>query len=176
MTQFSEWLCLSWGSLSTSVNGHWCCSLHWMYVFLPMSTVTSHYLRSFGGCSGRCPWWKLYLPLNPPQGSLTGRMMGDHTTIILLWCHLHFTPCGGKLACGRAGAPVPCMTDAYTQGNANLWCDEKKSVLVEDMWLSMLVCHFIREDVCHDLMYHLPGLFFPPILDLPLSPESICLH
>ena len=33
----------------------------------------------------------------------------------------------------------------------------------------MLVCHFIRGDICNDLMHHLPSILFPPILDLPLS-------
>ena len=32
----------------------------------------------------------------------------------------------------------------------------------------MLVCHLVRGDICCDLMHHLPSLFFPPILDLPL--------
>ena len=79
-------------------------------------------------------------------------------------------------AWGGAGIPVPCMMAAHTQGNANLWCNEKKSVLVEDSWPSTLVLHFIRGDVSCDLMYHLPSLFFPHILDLPLSLLSICLH
>ena len=57
---------------------------------------------------------------NPPQGSLAGRTLGDCTTINLLWHHLHFTSCGGRLAWGGAGTPVPHMMDAYTQGNANL--------------------------------------------------------
>ena len=50
-----------WGSLSTSINGHWCCSLCLTYMFLLRSAATSHYLRSspiFCGCSGRHPWQK----------------------------------------------------------------------------------------------------------------------
>ena len=39
-----------------------------------------------------------------------------------------------------------------------------------------LVCHFIRWDVSCNLMDNLPYLFFPPILDLPLSLKTICLH
>ena len=111
VTQFGEWLYLSWGSLSASINRHWCHSLHQMYMFLLMSTAASHYLRSspiFSGCSSRCPWWKPYLPLNAAQVSLTGRLLGDHTTFILLWHHLHFTSHGGRLAWGGAGSPVPC--------------------------------------------------------------------
>ena len=46
--------------------------------------------------------------------------LGDYTTTTLFWHHLSFTSCGDGLAWGGAGAPVPCMTDAYTQGNANL--------------------------------------------------------
>ena len=58
VTQFCEWLHWSWGSLSAGVYGQQCHSLFQMPVFLPMSTATSHYLRSspiFNGCSGRCP-------------------------------------------------------------------------------------------------------------------------
>ena len=179
MTQFLEWSHLSWGSLSASVNRHWCHSLHLTYMFPPKFAATSHYLRSspiLSGCSSRCPWQKLQLPIFPSQGSFTGRSSGDCLTIILLWHPLSFTSCRGSLVWGGAGTPVPCMTAAHTQRNANLWCNEKKSVLVEDSWPSMLVHHFVRGDVSHDLMHHLPSLFFPPILDLPLSLKSICLH
>ena len=58
--------------------------------------------------------------INPPQGSLAGRALGDHTTNTLLWCHLSFTSCGGGFAWGWADTPVPCMTDTCTQGNTNL--------------------------------------------------------
>ena len=41
-----------------------------------------------------------------------------------------------------------------------------------------LPCWFMslykRGCLLHDLMHHLPSLFFPPILDLPLSLKSIC--
>ena len=73
MTQFCEWLHSLWGSLSASINRHWCCSLHLMYVFLLRSAATSHYLRSspiLSGCSSRCPWQKSQLPIFPPQESL----------------------------------------------------------------------------------------------------------
>ena len=58
MTQFCEWSHSSWGSLSASINGHQSHSLHLMYMFLPRSAATSHYLWSspiLCGCSGRCP-------------------------------------------------------------------------------------------------------------------------
>ena len=144
MTQFCEWFHSSWGSLSASINGHRHHSLHLTYMFLLRSAATSHYLRSspvLSGCSSRCPWQKSQLPIFPPQGSFTGRSLGDCLTIVLLWCPLSFTSCRGSLAWGGTGTPVLCMMAAHTQGNANLWCDEKKSVFVEDSWPPMLVHH-----------------------------------
>ena len=40
----------------------------------------------------------------------------------------------------------------------------------------MLVHHFVGGDIICDLLYHLPSLFIPPILNLPLSLPGICLH
>ena len=148
MTQFHEWLHLSWDSLSASINQQWHHSLHLMYVFLLRSVATWCYLRSspiFCGCSSRCPWQKSQLLIFLPQGSFTGRLSGDHLTIVLLWHPLHFTSYRGSLVWGRTGTPVPCMTVAHTQGNTNLWCDEKKLVLVEDACPSVLVHHCKRE-------------------------------
>ena len=108
-----------------------------------------------------------------PQGSFTGRSLGDCLTTFLLWHPLFLTSNGGSLVWGGAGTPVQCMMGAHTQGNANLLCNEKKSVSVEDSWPSTLVCHFIRGDISCDLMHYLPSLFFPPILDLPLSLPGI---
>ena len=179
VTQFYEWSHSSWGSLSTSINVHWCHSLCLMYVFLPRSAATSHYLRSspiLSGCSGRHPWQKLQLPIFPPWAGFTSRSLGDNLTTFLLWCPLPFTSYRDSLAWGWAGTPVLCMMAAHTQGNTNLWCEEKKLVLVEDSLPSVLVHHFVGGDVCHNLMHHLPSLFFPPILDLPLFLKSICFH
>ena len=64
-----------------------------------------------------------------------------------------------------AGTPVPCMTVAHTQGTTNFWCNEKKLVSVEDLWPSMLVHHFVGGYINHDLSYHLPSLFIPPLSD-----------
>ena len=66
--------------------------------------------------------------------------------------------------------------DTYTQGNTNLWHDDKKPVSVEDAWLSTLVSHFVGGDICHDLMHHLTCLIFPPIPNLPLSLKGISFH
>ena len=123
MTQFHDWLHSSWGSLCTSINGYRCHSLCRMYVFLLRSAATSHYLwysPILSGCSGRHPWQKLQLPIYPPQSSFTGRSLGDHLTTLLLWHPLFFTSYRGSLAWGGDGTPVPCMTAAHTQGNANL--------------------------------------------------------
>ena len=150
-----------------------------MYMSLLRSAAKSLYLWSspiLSGCSGRCPQCKPQLPIFLPQGSFTGRSLGDHLAIFLLWHPCFVTSNGGSLALGGTGTPVPCMMAAHTQGNANLWHNEKKPVSVEDLWLSMLVHHFIRGDVSHYLVYHLISLFFPPILDLPLSLPGICLH
>ena len=54
------------------------------------------------------------------------------------------------------GTPLPCMMVAHTQGNANLWHDEKKLVSVEDLWPSVLVHHFVRGHVSHNLLWHPP--------------------
>ena len=150
-----------------------------MYMFLPRSAAKSLHLWSspiLSGCSGRFPWSKPQLPIFPPQGSFTGRSLGDCLAIFLLWHPLIITSYGGSLAWGGTGTPVPCMMVAHTQGNTNLWCDEKKPVLVEDLWPSILVHHFVGGYISHDLSYHLPSLFFPPILDLLLSLPGICLH
>ena len=53
MTQFHEWLHWSWGSLSAGIYGQQCHSLCQIHVFLPMSTATSHYLRSSLDVYGR---------------------------------------------------------------------------------------------------------------------------
>ena len=39
----------------------------------------------------------------------------------------------------------------------------------------MLVCHFVGGYISHNLSYHLPSLFIPPILNLPLSLPGIHL-
>ena len=148
-------------------------------MFLWRSAAKSLYLWSspfLSGCSGRCPQSKLQLPVFPPQGSFTARSLGDCLAIFLLWCPLFITSWGGSLAWGGTGTPVLCMMVAHTQGNTNLWCNEKKPVLVEDSWPSMLVHHFIGGHISCDLSWHLSSLFIPPILNLPLSLPGICLH
>ena len=95
VTQFHDWLHTFWGSLSTSINGHGHHSFCLTYMFLLRSATTSHYLWSapiLSGCSGRHPQQKLQLPIFPPQGSFTGRSLGDHLTTFLLW-HPLFSPC-----------------------------------------------------------------------------------
>ena len=80
MTQFSDWLHSSSGSLSTSINGYTCHSLCLTYVFLLKYAAKSLYMWSspiLGGCSSRCPWYKLQLSIFPPQGSFTGMLLGE---------------------------------------------------------------------------------------------------
>ena len=119
MTQFHDWLHPSWGPLSTSINGYRCHSLCITYMFLPKSAAKSCYLWSspiLSGCSSRHPWEKLQLPIFPPQGSFTGRSLGDHLTTFLLWCPLFLTSYGGSLVLGGAGTPVLCMTKEVSFG------------------------------------------------------------
>ena len=123
VTQFHDWLHSSWGSLSASINRYRCHSFCLMYMFLLRSAAKSHYLWSsaiLSRHSSRCPWQKLQLPIFPPQGSFTDRLLSDCLTTFLLRHPPFFTSYRGSLAWGGAGIPVPCMTTAHTQGNANL--------------------------------------------------------
>ena len=179
MTQFSEWQHSSSSPLSASINGyrhlpsalpmcsfqgpqpsHFTCGLH-------PSSVDA--LVDIHGPSHNFPFF------HPREALLVG-----HWVTALPSCScgilLSSPPYGGSLAWGGAGTPVPCMMVVHTQGNSNLWCNEKKLVSVEDSWQSMLVRHFIGGYISRDLSYHLPGLFFPPILNLPLSLPGIHLH
>ena len=124
-------------------------------MFLPRSAAKSLYLWSspiLSGCSSRCPWYKLQLPIFPPQGSFTGRSLGGCLAIFLLWHPLSITSNRGSLPWGGDGTPVPHVMAAHTQGNTNLWHDEKKLVSVENLWLSMLVHHFIGGDISCSLV------------------------
>ena len=135
MTQFCDWLHSSWGSLSASINRHKHHSLCLTYMLLLRSAATSHYLWSspiLSEHSSRCPQQKLQLPIFPPQGSFIGRSLGDYLTTFLLWHPPFFTSYRGSLTWGWADTPVLCMMAAHTQGNANLQCNEKKSISVED--------------------------------------------
>ena len=60
------------------------------------------------------------LPIDPPQGSLTGLVLGACQTTIYLWHNLTVTPLGSWLNWGGAGTLVLCMADTLTQGNASL--------------------------------------------------------
>ena len=117
------------------------------------------------------------LPINPPQGSLTGWALGDHLTTALLWHYHIFTSFRSGLACGvglvhlshawqtpiHKGMPT---SDAMRR--SQFWwrmCD----------WLHWSVTS-VGGDVCCDLMYHLTCLLFPPIPDLLLSLKGISLH
>ena len=73
MTQFHDWSHFSWGSLSAIINGYRCHSLCLMYMFLLRSAAKSCYLwysPVLSGCSSRCPWQKLQLPVFPPREAL----------------------------------------------------------------------------------------------------------
>ena len=92
MTQFCDWSHSSWGSLSTSINGHRHHSLCLMYMFLPKSAAKSHYLWSspiLSGCSGRHPWEKLQLSIFHPREALP--VCHQVTTLPLSSCGVLFS-------------------------------------------------------------------------------------
>ena len=150
------WTCSFW---SLQPN-HFTCGLHPSLVDTPVDVY---------GISHNFPFF------HPREALLVGHQV---TTLPLFSCSILFfiTSDRGSLAWGGAGTPVPCMMAAHTQGNANLWHDEKKLVSVEDC---DHLCWFVTSKegtISHDLTHHLPSLFFPPILDLPLSLPGISLH
>ena len=111
VTQFHDWSHSFWVSLSASINQHRHHSLYLMYMFLPRSASTSHYLWSspnLSGCSGRHPWQKLQLPIFPPQGSFTGRSLGNCLTTFLLW-HPLFSPLTEVVLCRVGLVHLSCV-------------------------------------------------------------------
>ena len=183
MTQFGEWSHSSWGSLSASASTDIDVipSAKCTYVFLPRSAVTSYYLRSwpiFCGCSRWMSTAEVvtsHLSI-PREALLVGPWV---TTLPLFSCGIIFvSPPIEVILHGVGLVHLSHVHDRclYTREHQPLMHYEKKLVSVEDAWISVLVCHFIRGDVCCNLMHHLPGLFFPPILDLLLSLKSIYLH
>ena len=42
--------------------------------------------------------------------------------------------------------------------------------------MSVLVFHFVQQDICHDLMYYLMRLALTSVLDLPLPLKGINLN
>ena len=92
-------------------------------------------------------WWMSMVEvitshLSTP-GSLAGQALGDCPTTASCGIIISSLPLEVGLHGGGAGTSVPCMMDTYIQGNASLWCNEKKPVLVEDAWPSTLVHHVI---------------------------------
>ena len=94
--------------------------------------------------------------------------------VLLAWCWviarplsthgIFLPPLGRWLNWGGAATSVPCLVDTHTQGDASLWCHEKKLVVVEDAWLPALVHHFVGGDVCCNLMHHLTCLILTTYL------------
>ena len=135
VTQFSEWQHSSSSSLSASINGYRCCPSAFTYIFLWRSATKSLYMWSSPILSGALV--DIHDPscnfpfFHPREALLVGCWV---TTLPSLSCGVFFPspPKEGSLAWDGTGTPVPCMMVAHTQGNPNLWCNEKKPVLVED--------------------------------------------
>ena len=84
------------------------CVLSEVYGHITLPKVFTHLLWML--------WWtsmaEVITSQYQPQGSFSGRSLGDHLTIVLLWHHLCFTSYRGS---GMGlGTPVLCMMDAYT--------------------------------------------------------------
>ena len=143
------------------------CSQITLPVFLHMSSVDAPVDIYGPSCN--------FLFFHPREALLVGHQV---TALPSCSCSIISSspPKVGSLAWGGTGTPVPCMMAAHTQENTNLWCNEKKPVLVEDSWPSVLVRHFVGGHFSHDLLWHLPSLFILHILDLPLSLPGIHLH
>ena len=92
MTQFHDWSHPSWGSLSTSINGHRHHSLCLTHLFLPKSAAKSHYLWSspiLSGCSSRCHGRSCNFPFfHPREALLVGHLV---TTLPLSSCGILFS-------------------------------------------------------------------------------------
>ena len=180
-----------------------CDSVWWVVVVVIQSTVQWHLWAEDVYPSAKCMWscrhplplhitWSLHPSSMDAVVDIHGRshnFLLIHTREVLLaWCWsvtiplsssgvlLLSLPLGVGLTGGGASTSVPCLTGPHSQGNASFWHNEEKSVVVEDVWLSMLVCHFIWGDICHDLMYHLMRFILPPVFNHPLSLEGISLH
>ena len=134
-------------------------SLHLSSVYAPVDVHgRSHNLQLIYSREVLLAWqWVIARPLSSHGIILLSLLLGVGFTGVGLvhWSHAWQTP---------------------THRECQSMCDEKKSVLVEDAWLSMLVCHFIGGDISHDLTHHLICLIFLPIFNHALSLKGINLH
>ena len=178
MTQFHEWSHSLWGSLSASINRHWCCSLCLLHMFFLRSAAASHFLRSspvFCDAPVDIHGWSHNFPfIHPREALLVGHWV---TTLPLFSCGIHFISPPTEVFLHGVGLVHLSHAWWLPLHKGMPTCDVmRRSQFQWRTWLSVLVHHFIRGDICWDLMHHLPSILFPPILDLPLSLKSICLH
>ena len=186
---FYVWLCLPWPS---SMSGCIHRGVHYPPASMGIDVVPSALCTcSFWGLQPHHITWGLYPSSVDALVDVHGRshnFLFFHPREALLVGHqvtaLPFSSCGilflSPLAevdlCGVGLVHCPMYDGCPYTREANLWHDEKKLVSVEDLWPSVLLSHLVRGDICCNLMHHLPSLFFAPILDLPLSLKTICLH
>ena len=157
---FYVWPCLPWPS---SVIGYIPLGVHYPPTSMGIDVIPSALcMCSFQGLQPHHITWGLHPSSVDAQVDVHGRscnfpffhpreaLLAGHwvTALPLFSCGILFlfTSCRGSLAWGEAGTPILGMMAAHTQGNANLWCNEKKSVSVEDSWPSVLVHHFVGGD------------------------------
>ena len=170
------WPCLLWPS---SMSGCICCWVHYLPASTGIDIVPSTlHTCSFQGLQPHHVTWGLHpssvdapvdihgwshnFPfIHPREALLVGCWV---TALPLFSCGVHFISPPTEVVLHGVGL-AHTMRVAHAQGNANLWHD-KKSVSVEDAWPSVLVHHFVRGDVCHDLDAS------PPKSPLPTYPWS----
>ena len=162
ITSPSLWSCKLWPSSVSSCVSH---GVHHLMASMGSDVIPSAKCT----CSFRCPHplqvtWNLHLlsvdapvdihgrsdnfPIIHPREVLLAEWLGDHPDhcSLVASSYLHFP---WKWACMGWGWYICPMHDRhlYTRECNNLWCDEKKPVLVEDAWPSTLVHHFIGGDI-----------------------------
>ena len=135
-----------------------------MYMFLPRSAAKSLYLWSspiLSGCSGRHPQSKPQLPIFPPQGSFTGRSLGDHLAIFLLQHPLIITSHGGSLAWGGGWYTCPMYDGCPYTREHQLLMQQEEAGFGGGLMTVHVGLLFVRGYISHDLSYHFPSLFLP---------------
>ena len=107
--------------------------------------------------------------------------------VLLAWCWVITRPLSTHgifslslpLGVGLTGVGLVHQSHAWWtpthKGMSSLWCNEKKSIAVEDAWLSALVCHFIGGDVCHAIWCttsHVSSSYLSLIFLFPLKASA----
>ena len=107
-----------------------------------------------------------------PRGVSTVCLLGQWQTIYTLWHFFSLIPTLSLFLYGGGGALGPLSSHEYTKGSPLCRSNEKKSALVEDMWVScLLVLHKVGRDSFSNSAFHFIWFLLPPVLHflLPLA-------